>query len=174
MILFMILFSALYIFLFIGFLKLFHEHFVPERALDCAVKEKAIVHETLTVRATWLAIQIIIVLTKILFSKILTLPMFRCVEIIIAKHSLEKPQDFGVRMMIAALREFRVSKKKKENRGQSPSNISKSRSSCILISNFRKCTPETPCSHGEGVCEYDSDCDSSILPHVCEYDCLDR
>ena len=170
MILFMILFSALHIFLFIGFLKLFHEHFVPERALGCAVKEKAIVHETLTVRATWLAIQNIIVLSKILFSKILTLPMFRCVEIIIAKHSLEKHQDFGVRMMIAALSEFR----KNENRGQPPSDISKSLSSCILICNFRKCTPETPCSHGEGVCEYDSDCDSSILPHVCEYDCLDR
>ena len=168
----MILFSAVHIFLFKGFLKLFHEHFVPERALGCAVKEKAIVHETLTVRATWLSIQINIVLSKIRFS-IFTLPMCRCVEIIIAKHSLEKPQDFGVRRMIAALSEFRFSKKKK-NRGQPPSVISKSVSSCILISNFRKCTPETPCSHGEGVCEYDSDCDSSILPHVCEYDCLDR
>ena len=109
----MILFSAVHIFLFKGFLKLFHEHFVPERALDYAVKEKAIVHETLTVRATWLAIQIIIVLSKILFSKILTLPMFRCVEIITAKHNLEKPRDFGVRMMIAALSEFGFSKKKK-------------------------------------------------------------
>ena len=72
----MILFSALHIFLFIGFLKLFHEHFVPERALDCAVKEKAIVHETLTVLGTWLAFQIIIVLSKIIFSKISTLSMF--------------------------------------------------------------------------------------------------
>ena len=87
---------------------------MPERALDCAVKEKAIVQETLTVRATWLAIQIIIVLSKILFSKILILPMFRCVEIIIAKHSLEKPQDFGVRRMIAALSEFRFYKKKRK------------------------------------------------------------
>ena len=91
---------------------------MPERALGCAVKEKAIVHETLTVRETWLAIQISIVLSKILFSKILTLPMFRCVEIIIAKHSLEKPRDFGVRMMIAALSEFRFSKKKKTKTSQ--------------------------------------------------------
>ena len=119
MVLFMILFSALYIFLFIGFLKLFHEHFVPERALDCAEKEKVIVHETPTVRETWLAIQIIIVLSKTLFAKILILPMFRCVEIIIAKHSLEKPQDFGVRMMIAALSEFRFSKKEKKKRATS-------------------------------------------------------
>ena len=172
----MILFSAVHIFLFKGFLKLFHEHFVPERALDYAVKEKAIVHETLTVRATWLAIQIIIVLSKILFSKILTLPMFRCVEIIIAKHSLEKPRDFGVRMMIAALSEFRFSKKKKTKiEGNLIPIFQKvSHPVCILICNLRKCTPETPCSHGEGVCEYDSDCDSSILPHVCEYDCLDR
>ena len=45
----MIQFSALHIFLFIGFLKLFHEHFVPEMALVCAVKERAIVIITLIV-----------------------------------------------------------------------------------------------------------------------------
>ena len=39
---------------------------------------------------------------------------------------------------------------------------------------YRKCTPETPCSHGEGECEVDSDCDSSTIPHVCESNCLDR
>ena len=39
---------------------------------------------------------------------------------------------------------------------------------------YRKCTSETPCSHGEGECEVDSDCDSSTIPHVCESNCLDR